>query len=448
MRPRPRHVLTDSVLTLPKEDIGAVSPHEVEVARKLLKVSEKQDGWELRRRSRRVGLTRFGTNTVVVPPPMPMRTFLGLVYLMHEIPLEEVGAIDLDMDQHSADLFQAAIAAGLVRAVDTVARRHIDQSYETHRERLQLLRGKPLWRAELGRVRDGSIMCEFALKSTDSLLNRLLLGGLLEARKHFANSTAPASLRRHVATWRALATPLPNVERHDFIAARRHLTRQTHAYGPALRLCEALLLGMGDPDERAEGQLALPVFELWPMFEKLVVGLVDALAKATGHTTEVQPTYAQFLSDATGEEYGEFRPDVVIKAQNLPIAVLDAKYKPRYMRLNPERARGHRLSTADIYQLFFYADRLRQKSGLANPLKAYIAAPRYDDGTEMPSKDQRTIRWKETDTELTVELCVLPIPVVPIVDALIRRESWLDAASVASELRVALDGSSANANRT
>ena len=454
MKQRTRHVLTDAGLTLPKRDVGPVSPQQIETANKLLKIAEKRNSWKIRQRSRKVGLTRFGETTVVVPPPMPTRTFLGLIYLLYGISLEEVGAIDLDLEQHSSELFQTAIAAGLVRAVDNVARRHIDQSYEIHRERLQLLRGRPFWKAEIGRVRDGSVMCEFALKSTDSLLNRLLLGGLLEARKHFGDTVPPPSLRRHMATWRALATPPPKVERHDFVTANGRLTRQTHAYGPALRLCEALLLGMGIPDNRFDGQLALPIFELWPMFEKLVERIAQAIASGSGRTTETQPTYRHFLRDATGEDYGEFKPDVVVMEQSGPSAVLDAKYKPRYMRINTERKRGHRLATSDMYQLFFYADRLRQKSGLKDPLKAYIAAPRFDDGTAMPSREQRTIRWNETETEtetdLTAELRVLPIPIVPIVDALIRGESFLDAAGHAVELceALGLEGIPARANET
>lgn len=438
MRERPRHIVTNAVSKLAKHDVGTVGPQHIMAASKLLEISERIDCWELRRRAHMVGLTRFGAVTVVVPPSMPTRTFLGLIYLLDDIPLDEVGAVDLDLGQHSSELFQAAIAAGLVRAVDNVARMHIDQSYETHRERLQLLRGKPIWKSEIGRVRDGSIVCEFALKTTDGLLNQLLLGGLLEARKHFEATETPASFRRHVVAWRALATPLHKFERHDFVDANRRLTRQNQAYGPALRLCEALLLGVGIPDSDFEGQLALPVFNLWPMFEKLVARVVAAIADALGFTVDTQPRFRHFLSDAAGEDYREFRPDIVIKNQAGPSAVLDAKYKPRYVRLNPLRETSHRISTADMYQLFFYADRLRQQSGLKDPIKACIAAPRYDDGTEMPSKAQRTIRWNEAGTDQTAELRVIPIPVVPIIDAFIQGESCLDAARHATELCDAL----------
>ena len=48
--------------------------------------------------------------------------------------------IDVDDDLDTSDLFRGALAMGLVRSVETIARRHIDQSYEVYRRRLQIIR--------------------------------------------------------------------------------------------------------------------------------------------------------------------------------------------------------------------------------------------------------------------------------------------------------------------
>ena len=440
MRTPARHILHDDLLTLAKQDVGPVSQHELKVARGLATISEHGHTWRLHRRPRKVGLVRFGSVTVTVPPNLPTRTFLGLVYFLYDISLEELGVIDVDDDLDTSDLFRGALAMGLVRSVETIARRHIDQSYEVYRERLQILRGRPLWRRELGRVRDGSIECEFAVKVTDSLLNRLLLAGLLEARRCLTVSGLGGTMSRQLVTWEGLATRPAMVERHDFSRAFRRLTRQTQAYAPALRLCEALLFGIGDPHDRLEGQVALPVYDLSMMFDKLLQALVAAIAEDCGRSALPQTTFDQVLFSGTNEDYRKIRPDAVVAdSEKQPVAIFDAKYKPQYTQLNQTSRWSHRVTRGDIFQLFFYADRIRERYGRISLLPAYIAAPRLNNDAPMPSSDDRTIHWTDNTTGLRGQLQVVPIPVVPIIDRLIKGDSPLEAAYAhAGELRTAV----------
>ena len=431
MRTVRKYSLRDG-LTLARRDLGWVSQRQLDVANRLAEITEHDGTLTLRRRPRMVGLARLGSAIVEVEPDIPMRTFLGLVYLFKDIPLEEIGGIDIARDEPASELFRGALAMGLIRAVETVSRRHIDQSYEIYRERLQLLRGRPLWRKEFGRVRDGSVECEFALKTTDGLLNRLLLAGLLEARRCMPVDQPRSTLRRQLATWEGLATPTVMIDRHDFSTAFRCVTRQTRAYAPALRLCEALLFGVGDPHDRLEGHIALPVYDLAPMFEKLVQKLVVAVADDCGLHVLTQKIEDQVLRDGEGNEYRRFRPDAVIMRKDKPAAVIDAKYKPRYTRRYSERS--HRVASDDIYQIFFYADRLRQRSRLKDPIPAYVAAPHLMGDSPMPSLQERTIYWEDKVEGKSGSLIVVPIPVVPIIDSFLQGDRWSDAAVHAKEL--------------
>ena len=429
MRTARKYSLRDR-LTLARSDIGWVSQRQLEVADRLAEITEHDGKLTLRRRPRMVGLARLGSAIVEVEPDIPMRTFLGLVYFFKDIPVKEIGGIDISKDAPSSELFRGALAMGLIRAVETVSRRHIDQSYEIHRERLQLLRGRPLWRREFGRVRDGSIECEFALKTTDGLLNRLLLAGLLEARRCVPADQPRRTLRRQLATWEGLATPTV-IDRHDFSTALRCVTRQTRAYVPALRLCEALLFGVGDPHDRLEGHIALPIYNLAHMFEKLVQELVLAVADDCGLDVKTQNEY-QVLRDGKGNKYRRFRPDAVIMREDKPAVIIDAKYKPQYTRL--DSGTSHRVTSDDIYQLFFYADRLRQRSRIKDPIPAYVAAPHLSDNSPMPSLQERTIYWEDKIEGKSGSLIVVPIPVVPIIDKFLQGDRWSDAAAKAEEL--------------
>ena len=421
------HSLLADDLILPKRDIGFVSQRQLRVANELAAVTEHSGTFRLRRKRGMVGFARLGSAIVTVRPDIPTRTFVALVYIFNNIPLEEAGGIDLYQEDVTSELFRGALAMGLIRAVESVSRRHIDQSYENHRERLQLLRGRPLWRRDFGRVRDGSIECEFALKTTDSLLNRLLLAGLLEARKCMPTGISLRPLRHQIATWEGLATPMVVIERHDFSEAFRRLTRQTEAYGSALMLCEALLFGIGDPHDRLEGHIPMPIYDLGRMFEKLVQRIVIAVADDYGRQASTQETIKEVLYDCTGEEYRRIRPDAVVKDDGKPVAIIDAKYKPRYTYKDSGNKRSYYVERGDIFQLFFYADRLRDQSEVEHPIPAFVAAPHLSEDLPMPSREERTIYWEDNAKGHIGTMRVVPVPVIRIVDCLLRGARWSDA---------------------
>jgi hypothetical protein len=96
----------------------------------------------------------------------------------------------------------------------------------------------------------------------------------------------------------------------------------------------------------------------------------------------------------------------------LPIAVLDAKYKDYWLARHDESP-VHRISNEDIYQLFFYSQRLQARFGVCSPPPAFVLAP-------LPAKEERRgaiidsrftlVRWKagaESDCSLT--LILLPL---------------------------------------
>lgn len=427
-----RFILGEADLTIESHEVGPVSQHQIAVAGRLVTITRTNGRWKLQRRHRMSGYARFGSAIVTVPPRIPTRTFLGLVYLFHGIPLEDIGAIDVDNDEYASELFRSALAMGLTRAADEVSRTHVAQTYEVHQERLQILRGRPLWKRELNRVRDGSIECEFVLKTTDNLLNRLLLAGLGEARRCLTAGGFPSMFRRQLAVWERLATPKATIERHDFLIANDRLTRQTQAYGPALRLCETLLLGTGSPNDTFKGHIALPIYDIAPMFEKLVQELAVAIATYCGRNAETQKTLKQVLRDGKGNYYRSFRPDAVINSGVQPTAVFDAKYKPQYMRLDPLKRNGHRVERGDVFQLFLYANLLGQEYG--RPVPAYIVAPLLGDDSVMPPLEERRVILEDEVTRREYEMRVIPIPVVRIIDSLLEGQSRLEAAAHADEL--------------
>lgn len=417
--------------------IARASAAELKAARRLFSWQRHGNQIVVRRRAHRVGSVRIGNVIFNAPPTIPIRTFLALVYVSYGLRPDQVPVAGLDRDA-PPELFRAALGASLVSAAELVTRQHIHQAYEPRVERLQLIRGRPRWTHEMGRVRDGSVTCEFQLKTTDTLLNRLVLTGLLEARRLQPGGPLRRRAERQAFTWRGLAEPPAIVQRHDVHSARALLSRQTAHYTAALALTEALLFGTRTPGEEPADNVDLPVYDLAVLFERLVEKLVIAATTDAGLSAQVQHTRNDALLDAEENVYRRIRPDIVVYDGGRPVAVLDAKYKPRYTAGGPEPAIRNRVSVADAYQLFFYTERLRRLHGVPHPVPGYVVAPLLGDPGTLARLPRRTVIWRHAQSDSAIGLRVIPIPLVDVLDIVLEGGSFTAACEAAPELAEAI----------
>lgn len=434
MPPKPQTtVVVDDQVVVDPAVITACGPDELKEARRLLSWQRHGNQTVVRRRTHRAGATRIGSQVFVVPPDMPVRTFLGLVYTSYGLRSDQIAVAGMERAA-PPELFRAALGASLVSAAEVVTRQHVHQAYERQVDRLQLIRGRPLWTQAMGRPRDGSVTCQYQLKTTDTLLNRLVLAGLLEARRLQPHGPLRRRAERQTFTWRGLAEPLGPVPRYQFESVRALLTRQTAHYNVALALSEALLYGTRAPGDEPTSSFDLPVYDLAVLFERLVEKLVTAAATAAGLTARLQHTRHDALLDAEENVYRRIRPDIVVYQGGQPVAVLDAKYKPRYTTGGPEPVAANRVSLADAYQLFFYAEHLRRVHGVQAPVPAYVVAPLLDDRDQVPRLPRRTVMWQQDQGDAPIGLRVIPLPLVEVVDIILNGESFAAAAMAAPEL--------------
>jgi hypothetical protein len=430
-------VLVADEATAPAVLFDAASAGELRAARRLLSWQKSGDKVVVKRRSHRVGAVRVGDHIFNAPPTIPIRTFLALVFTSYGLRPDQVPVAGLERDT-PPELFRAALGASLVSAADLITRQHIHQAYEPRVDRLQLIRGRPRWTEEMGRPRDGSVTCEYQLKTTDTRLNRLVLAGVVEARRLQPAGPLRRRAERQAFTWRGLADPPSVVRRHELQAERASLTRQTIHYETALVLTEALLFGTRTPGDEPADNIDLPVYDLAVLFERLVESLAAAAAKQRGYAARLQHTRNDALLDAEQNLYRRVRPDIVIHDDVTPIAVLDAKYKPRYTAGGPEPVTGNRVSVADAYQLFFYAERLRRIHQTQHPIPAYVVAPLLGDPCELPRLARRTVIWEPELGGTQIGLRVLPVPLVDVLDVLLGGGSFAAACEAAPELDEAI----------
>jgi hypothetical protein len=107
------------------------------------------------------------------------------------------------------------------------------------------------------------------------------------------------------------------------------------------------------------------------------------------------------------------QPDLIVYRDGLPIAVIDAKFKPRYGDgdgAEPVPMRN-RVESADLYQVFFYEARLRRAFDLQAPIPALILAPQIGE-LAGANKARRTIMWRArvAPTDVPYGLRVVRLP--------------------------------------
>ncbi len=295
----------------------------------------------------------------------------------------------------AGDHFAHFVAELFVEVVEHDVAARIARRYRPQVERSQVLRGRPLW--DFGRPIAGWVDCRVHWLNVDNRLNRLVLAGLRVAHRLVRSSRSSALLH----LFRSLCSESwPTAS--DFDLAGRQINALTRHYELALELSRALVLRL-DPELFESGGSRMVGFELYVpgLFESFLYHLVKEAFPALDVVEQSSDSKA--LVDLRGKTYRRIRPDVEVSAGGLPLAVLDAKYKPRYMR-------GTKASTGDLYQLFFYQARLQHRAGLDTPPMAAIVAPSF--GTAPPPFRQRVVRRSAQDASAVVNVLDLPLPAV------------------------------------
>lgn len=447
-RPRPRRapisprwalepLVVSPETVLDGDLVAAASADDWKRLARLVSVQRVGNQVVIRRRPYLVGSVSFAGRLIVTPSVVPLRTFLGMVQLAYGVVVPMSDALGMD-ENRTPDLLRAALGASLVQAVELAGKRHIEKVYVAKEESLDVVRGRPLWHRQLG-APPAQVVCRYELQTTDSLLNRLLLAGLLAARRLQPRGPLRRRADRQVFTWTGLAARPTVVTREDFRRATAGLNRQTDHYKSALALAEALLLGHGSPSESGERGYAMPTYNLATMFERIVELLTRSTASDFKLLVRAQHTRDDALVDAEDDIYRRVRPDLVIYRAGKPVAVVDAKFKPQYLTGTPRPPMSSRVALADAYQLFFYAERLRRLYGLTGPVPAFIVAPSLAP-EDVPPLRRRSVRWGEEGRPDRIGLQVLALPLVEVVDSLLVGRPLTEAVDAAPELATAIAG--------
>lgn len=364
---------------------------------------------------RRVGSLSVGELKINVRPRLSQNELARLIRYAWKRDIAH-GRTYVRTETEGLDELVGALLADEARSIQE---RGLSRRYEERTERMRTLRGRPKFAESFPWNDEGnsSQVCSYHLLTADNINNRLVRAALRRATLLDVSLETRRKLSRLHNIWQSVASEMSPTPA-DFLRARQRYDRLSEHYALAHRLGELILNGrrphgLFDHDVASAG-LSLDMASLFETFAERTLGEWIAASREDMHI-RAQQSDAAALVDKQGDVYRRVRPDLIVYDESgQPIAVVDAKYKA-YWAEDDTGTPVRKVSNADTYQLFFYAQRLQIRYGLAEAPKAFILAP-------LPAEDERTgqktidsryrrISWRATSDETpgTLHLLFLPM---------------------------------------
>ena len=313
--------------------------------------------------------------------------------------------------------FENVLCSVLCEEMESILSIGFSRRYEERREALEVLRGRVLWERNFPwrGARAKQIICRYHRLTYDNLDNRLVLVGLRCAFFLANHLEIKRRVGEFISIFRDVASET-TATLNDFQRVERGYNRLNEHYRVGHGLSRMLLLGFR-PDalyESGKEEVGGIVLDMSQLFERFVERLMNDLLVPKGFTVLPQAKDKGALLDGEGHKYSEIRPDIEVWMDRKAVGVIDAKYKSYWATGEDCSKPNKKIANEDLYQLFFYQQRLQRRHELRTLPAAVIAAPLPDDDERqglacVPSRYRR-IRWQAgVEREGDVHLLLVPI---------------------------------------
>lgn len=361
-----------------------------------------------------IGTIRLGHLRVDVRPRLAARELVTLIRYALGATVESCRRSSINDQRGGLDELLCRVLEEELRVIRQIG---LSRRYVERNKALPVLRGRPDFLSSFPWNDEGmsEMHCRFHELTCDNLDNQLILAALERATLLETTLSTRHSILEHRQVWSSVASRR-DVSREEFKRARERYTRLSEHYELAHKLSEYLIFGqrpgsLYETGAVTTGGLTLDMADL---FELFLYRLLSEQLSPLGYRVRVQnPDKGAFL-DGGGCTYRRVRPDFVVFKGEKAVAVIDAKYKDYWRADASTGMPNRRVSNEDLYQLFFYAQRLQLRFAMKHMPPAFIFAPLpaadERDGAGIVASQYSEIVWRAgSDAPSRVRLTFVPL---------------------------------------